>query len=89
MAIEAVKKQELVTIFKRHDKDTGSAEVQIALLTERINHLTEHLKGHKKDHASRRGLLQMVSRRASLLRYLTRVDPKRYETIIQKLGIRK
>ena len=89
MVMEVAKKQEVITGFRLHEKDTGSAEVQIALLTERINHLTEHLKGHRKDHASRRGLLQMVSHRSSLLKYLTRVDVKRYEAIIQKLGIRK
>jgi small subunit ribosomal protein S15 len=89
MVMEAPRKQELITSFRHHEKDTGSAEVQIALLTERINHLTEHLKGHKKDFASRRGLLQMVGKRSSLLKYLTQVDPKRYEAVIQKLGIRK
>jgi small subunit ribosomal protein S15 len=89
MVMEAPRKQELIANFRHHEKDTGSAEVQIALLTERINHLTEHLKGHKKDFASRRGLLQMVGKRSSLLKYLTQVDPKRYEAVIQKLGIRK
>ncbi len=89
MVMDVAKKQELITSYRTHDKDTGSAEVQIALLTERINHLTEHLKGHRKDFASRRGLLQMVGRRSALLKYLTRIDPKRYEAVIQKLGIRK
>ena len=89
MVMEATKKQGIITSFRLSEKDTGSAEVQIALLTERINHLTEHLKGHRKDFASRRGLLQMVGRRSALLKYLTTVDPKRYEAVIQKLGIRK
>jgi small subunit ribosomal protein S15 len=89
MVIEATKKQGIIKSFQLSEKDTGSAEVQIALLTERINHLTEHLKGHRKDFASRRGLLQMVGRRSALLKYLTKVDPKRYEAVIQKLGIRK
>ena len=89
MVMEATKRQEIIKGFRLSEKDTGSAEVQIALLTERINHLTEHLKGHRKDFASRRGLLQMVGRRSALLKYLTTVDPKRYEAVIQKLGIRK
>jgi small subunit ribosomal protein S15 len=89
MVMEATKKQGIIKSFQLSEKDTGSAEVQIALLTERINHLTEHLKGHRKDFASRRGLLQMVGRRSALLKYLTKVDPKRYEAVIQKLGIRK
>jgi small subunit ribosomal protein S15 len=74
---------------KRHENDTGSAEVQIALLTNRISHLTEHFKLHKKDHHSRRGLLQMVSRRRRLLGYLRRVDVNRYQTVIAALGLRK
>ena len=89
MVMEATKKQGIIKSFQLSEKDTGSAEVQIALLTERINHLTGHLKGHRKDFASRRGLLQMVGRRSALLKYLTKVDPKRYEAVIQKLGIRK
>ena len=89
MVMEATKKTEIIKTFRLSEKDTGSAEVQIALLTERINHLTGHLKGHRKDFASRRGLLQMVGRRSALLKYLTQVDPKRYEAVIQKLGIRK
>ncbi|HMD54946.1 MAG TPA: 30S ribosomal protein S15 [Phycisphaerae bacterium] len=72
-----------------HEKDTGSAEVQIALLTERINELTEHFKTHKKDFSSRRGLLKMVGKRSSLLKYLTRTDPQRYQAIITRLGLRK
>ena len=72
-----------------HETDTGSPEVQIAILTERINHLTEHLKVHKKDNHSRRGLLKMVGKRRNLLNYLTKKDINRYRAIIQKLGIRK
>ena len=72
-----------------HDKDTGSPEIQIALLTKRINELTGHFKAHKKDHSSRRGLLKMVSRRNALLKYLTRYDRSRYLAIIAKLGLRK
>jgi small subunit ribosomal protein S15 len=83
------RKQELVSTFKKHDGDTGSPEVQIALLTERINELTEHFRTHHKDHASRRGLLQMVSRRRGLLDYLKRVEYARYKEIIGALGIRK
>ena len=75
--------------FKLHERDTGSADVQIALLTQRINHLTEHLQKNKKDHGSRRGLLMMVSRRRSLLDYLKKYDSERYKTVISKLGIRK
>ncbi|GMV96887.1 MAG: 30S ribosomal protein S15 [Phycisphaerae bacterium] len=75
--------------FRQHEKDTGSPEVQIALLTERINELTEHLKLHKKDQASRRGLLKMVGRRSRLLKYLTSVDRDRYQKVISRLGLRK
>jgi small subunit ribosomal protein S15 len=75
--------------YRRHGQDTGSAEVQIALLTNRISHLTEHFKLHKKDNHSRRGLLQMVSRRRRLLGYLRRVDSERYQTVIAALGLRK
>lgn len=89
MGIAGTRKKEIIGSYRLHETDTGSAEVQIALLTERINHLTEHLKVHRKDFASRRGLLQMVGRRSALLKYLTKVDPKRYEALIQKLGIRK
>lgn len=74
---------------KRHDNDTGSPEVQIAILTKRINDLTEHLKIHKKDHHSRRGLLKMVGQRRGLLNYLMKKDVERYRTLIAKLGIRK
>ncbi|NMB95589.1 MAG: 30S ribosomal protein S15 [Clostridiaceae bacterium] len=83
------KKQEIINNFKLHDNDTGSPEVQIALLTERINHLNEHLKIHKKDHHSRRGLLMMVGQRRGLLNYLQKVDIERYRAIINKLDLRK
>ena len=82
-------KQEIINTYKLHEGDTGSPEVQIAILTYRINHLTEHLKSHPKDHHSRRGLLQMVGDRRGLLNYLTKVDIERYRTIIKKLNIRK
>ena len=83
------KKQEIINTYKRDEKDTGSPEVQIALLTERINELTEHLKVHKKDNHSRRGLLKMVGARRSLLRYLSEKDVERYREIVAKLGLRK
>lgn len=82
-------KQEIIAQNRLHDGDTGSPEVQIAILTQRINHLTEHLKIHKKDHHSRRGLLKMVGHRRNLLNYLTKKDINRYRAIIEKLGIRK
>ena len=87
--ITTEQKNEIVGEHARHEGDTGSAEVQVALLTARINDLTEHLKIHKKDHASRRGLLQMVGKRASLLKYLTHTAPDRYREVIKKLGLRK
>ena len=83
------KKQEIINTYKREEKDTGSPEVQIALLTERINELTEHLKVHKKDNHSRRGLLKMVGSRRSLLKYLSDRDVERYREIVAKLGLRK
>jgi small subunit ribosomal protein S15 len=89
MAITAEVKSQVLNDFRIHEKDTGSAEVQIALLTRQIAELTEHLKTHKKDHSSRRGLLKMVSRRNSLLKYLTREDRARYQQIISRLGLRK
>ena len=89
MPIAGEQKTAIVTDYKVHDKDTGSPEVQIALLTTRINELTEHLKTHKKDHSSRRGLLKMVGKRNSLLKYLTRIDRTRYQRIISRLGLRK
>lgn len=82
-------KQEIIEQFAVHEGDTGSPEVQIALLTERINHLNEHLKVHNKDHHSRRGLLKMVGRRRGLLDYLKKTDIERYRTIIASLGLRK
>ena len=85
----ATKKTAIIESVRVHEKDTGSPEVQVALLTARINHLTEHLKGHLKDHSSRRGLLKMVGRRASLLKYLAREDRARYQAIIDRLGLRK
>jgi small subunit ribosomal protein S15 len=89
MSIDAETKTQILTDYKTHEKDTGSPEVQIALLTTRITELTEHLRTHKKDHSSRRGLLKMVSRRNSLLKYLTRLDRTRYQQIIGRLGLRK
>ncbi|UCG55847.1 MAG: 30S ribosomal protein S15 [Phycisphaerales bacterium] len=82
-------KEVIVDDFETHEGDTGSPEVQIALLTKRINDLTEHLKVHPKDHASRRGLLKMVGTRASLLRYVSKKDVKRYQDVISRLGLRK
>ena len=89
MTITKDRKQEVIQDFKRSDGDTGSPEVQIAILTTRINGLTEHMRTHKKDYASRRGLLALVSRRRRLLDYLRRVDPQQYLDIIGRLGIRK
>jgi small subunit ribosomal protein S15 len=89
MPLTAERKTEIVGNHRRHDGDTGSAEVQIALLTERIAALTEHLKTHKKDHSSRRGLLKMVGKRSALLKYLARRNRARYLETIQKLGLRK
>ena len=89
MAITKDRKTEIIDQFRREPTDTGSPEVQIALLTARITELTEHLRSHKKDHASRRGLLMMVSKRSSLLTYLRRIDRNRYLAIISKLGLRK
>lgn len=87
--IQVEKKQELVAKFRTHEKDTGSPEVQVALLSERITELTEHFKAHKKDHHSRRGLLKMVSQRRRLLDYLKSKDLNRYKKLIDSLGIRK
>ena len=89
MAMTADRKTELIESFRTHEGDTGSPEVQIALLTERIVYLTEHFQTHKKDHHSRRGLLQLVSRRRRLLDYLRRKDVERYRKVITALGIRK
>ena len=89
MGLAAVKKAEVVKKFARGEADTGSPEVQIALLSERISYLTEHFREHAKDHHSRRGLLMLVSQRRRLLDYLKKKDVKRYRTLIQTLGIRK
>jgi small subunit ribosomal protein S15 len=83
------KKQEIINSYKLHDNDTGSPEVQIAILTERITYLTEHFKVHKKDHHSRRGLLKIVGQRRRLLDYLKKKDVERYRAIIERLGIRR
>lgn len=83
------KKSDVITRYRTHDTDTGSPEVQIAILSERIGELTEHFKMHKKDHGSRRGLLMLVSKRRRLLDYLKQTDPSRYRDVIGKLGIRK
>lgn len=89
MALTTDAKKELVKQYRQHDKDTGSPEVQIAVLSNRIAYLTEHFKLHKKDHHSRRGLLQMVGKRRRLLDYLRRSDQNRYKAVIERLGIRK
>ncbi len=89
MSITAEKKQDLIEDFAVKQGDTGSPEVQVAILTERINNLTEHLKTNRKDHHSRRGLLVMVGRRRRLLDYLKKKDFNRYESLIKKLGLRK
>jgi small subunit ribosomal protein S15 len=89
MTMTREQKDEIIGQFKLNDKDTGSPEVQIALLTNRINHLTQHLKDHKKDHHSRRGLMKMVGRRRRLLDYLRNSDINRYRTILEKLNLRK
>lgn len=87
--MEKARKEELILKYARHEGDTGSPEVQIALLTERINDLNAHLKVHKKDHHSRRGLLMMVGQRRGMLKYLTSLDIERYRTLIGQLGLRK
>jgi small subunit ribosomal protein S15 len=89
MALLKEAKGELIKQYQQHDKDSGSPEVQIAVLTNRITYLTEHFKSHKKDHHSRRGLLQLVGRRRRLLDYLRGVDDARYRAVIDRLGIRK
>lgn len=89
MSLDAEKKRGIIEQYKTHEGDTGSPEVQIAILTERINYLTEHLKVHKKDHHSRRGLLMMVGQRRALLNYLKAKNVERYRTILEKLGLRK
>ncbi len=87
--METQEKQQIIEEYKVHDNDTGSPEVQVAILTQRINELTEHFKVHKQDHHSRRGLLKLVGRRRRLLDYLKRKDLERYKTTIERLGIRK
>ena len=89
MSLSKEEKQQLIEMFRRHESDTGSPEVQIAILTGRINRLTEHLKQHKHDEHSRVGLLKLVSKRRRQLRYLARVDPQRYRAILERLGLRK
>ena len=89
MSITTERKTEIIGQFARKTGDTGSPEVQVAILTSRINELTEHMRAHKKDHASRRGLLKMVSKRSDLLKYLQKTDRPRYLAVIQKLGLRK
>ena len=83
------RKQEIISTYRRDEKDTGSSEVQIAILSERISELTEHLKVHSKDNHSRRGLLKMVGKRRNLLNYLAKKDVQRYRDIVEKLGLRK
>jgi len=87
MAMEP--KAKIIEQFRLHEKDTGSADVQVALLTQRINHLTQHLQKHKKDHSSRRGLIMMVNQRRRLLDYIKRQDYERYRRLTQRLGLRK
>lgn len=89
MPVSPARKRETIDQFRAHENDTGSPEVQVALLTQRISHLTEHLKVHHKDHHSRRGLLMMVGKRRSLLDYLKRKDLDRYQNLIQTLGLRR
>ncbi|MEM8739163.1 MAG: 30S ribosomal protein S15 [Planctomycetota bacterium] len=89
MSITAQRKAEVIKEYQRDENDSGSPEVQVAILTHRVRELTEHLKTHKHDYASQRGLLQMVSTRSRLLRYLARIDRQRYLDLIKKLGLRK
>ncbi len=89
MSLSVEEKRAIIEKYRVHDSDTGSPEVQVAILTERINYLTEHLKTHKKDHHSRRGLLKMVGRRRALLDYLKDADIERYRAIVERLGLRK
>lgn len=88
MALVQEQKQQIISDYQVHDTDTGSADVQVAMLTERINRLSDHLKTNKKDHASRRGLLQMIGRRKRLLAYIRQQSQERYRALIQRLGIR-
>lgn len=89
MSITGERKKELIEEYKTHDKDTGSPEVQVAILSERIRNLTEHFKAHGKDHHSRRGLLKMVGQRRRLLNYLRRIEVERYRTLVKRLGLRR
>jgi small subunit ribosomal protein S15 len=89
MSLTKERKQELIDKYGRSEGDTGSAEVQVALLTERINELTDHLRSHRKDHHSRRGLLMLVGKRRRLLRYLERADVERYRNLVSELGLRR
>ncbi len=89
MSLSLERKKEIIDSFKTHENDTGSPEVQIAILTEKINQLNEHLRVHKKDHHSRRGLLKMVGKRRNLLTYLKKKDITRYRELIKKLGLRR
>ena len=89
MKVEGERKEALISEYRKHEKDTGSTEVQVALLTARIKHLTGHLKVHKKDHASRRGLLKLVGQRSRLLKYLAATSPGRYQAVIKRLGLRR
>ncbi len=88
MALQHDVKQDIINTYQRHGTDTGSADVQVAILTERIKQLSEHLKTNKKDHASRRGLLKIIGRRKRLLAYISKHDPQRYRELIDRLGIR-
>ena len=87
--MEKERRAELIVEYRTHEGDTGSPEVQVAILTERIRELTEHLRYHKKDHATRRGLLQMVGKRTAMLRYLRRKNEGRYRTVVQRLSLRR
>lgn len=89
MTTTCEQKKKIVAEYQRHEGDTGSPEIQIALLTDRITYMTEHMRAHKKDFASRRGLLKMVAQRNNLLRYLANIDVSRYQSTIQRLGLRK
>jgi len=89
MPVSTVRKQETIKKFQQHEGDTGSPEVQVALISQRVTHLTEHLKNNNKDHHSRRGLLKMVGQRRALLDYLKRIDLERYKKLIEVLGLRR
>lgn len=89
MALDKIKKEDIIGNFRTHEKDTGSPEVQIAILSERISYLTDHFKTHAKDHHSRRGLLKLVGQRRKMLDYLKTINKERYEKVIARLGIRK